>query len=165
MKVWVKSLIGTLLALLGFQACEPSTVIEEPKMYGPGPDNWEDIREEYGCPYAVYKFNGEVTDVEGNPIEGIRMVVLPYGREHLDWGPVDTLYTGADGKVAATLSNDMPGHDAMEVEIADVDGEEHGSFQGKVLGPTELNVVQTAKGDGNWNEGEFTVTAKAVLEK
>ena len=46
MKVWVKSLIGTILALLGFHSCDPSTVIEEPEMYGPGPDKWEDMTAE-----------------------------------------------------------------------------------------------------------------------
>ncbi len=91
MKVWVKSLIGSLLALLGFQSCEPSTIFEGPDMYGPGPV-------EYGCPTAVFKFKGEASDELGNPIPGIRIAVLPRGEQD-EYAERDTLFTGTDGKV------------------------------------------------------------------
>ena len=166
MKVWVKSLIGTILTLLGFHSCDPSTVIEEPEMYGPGPDKWEDMTAEYGSPYVVYKINGEATDQEGNPIEGIRMIVKPNGSDSSIW-ETDTLYTGADGKVAKTIRNyDSLKPDKMLVSVDDVDGEEHGSFESKTLDTDALSIERTGESVSSWDwGGEYTITAKAVLEK
>lgn len=63
MKHWVNNFFGLLLGLLGFSSCFP-------KMYGT-----PDFRAEYGVPHATYKLNAEATDEEGNPVEGIRVVV------------------------------------------------------------------------------------------
>ena len=102
MKVWVKSLIGSLLALLGFQSCDPSTIFDGPDMYGPGPV-------EYGCPTAVFKFKGEVTDEQGKPVPGIRIAVFPNGeKDEYDYSFRDTLFTGTDGKVDTVLTYDWP---------------------------------------------------------
>ena len=159
MKVWVKSLIGSLLALLGFQSCDPSTIFDGPDMYGPGPV-------EYGCPTAVFKFKGEVTDEQGKPIPGIRIAVLPNGeKDEYDYSFRDTLFTGTDGKVDTVLTYDWPEYRDMAVKFEDVDGAENGSFKSKVLKGDDLTIEHTQKGDGGWYEGEFTITAKAVLEK
>lgn len=159
MKVWVKSLIGSLLALLGFQSCDPSTIFEGPDMYGPGPV-------EYGCPTAVFKFKGEATDEQGKPVPGIRIAVFPNGeKDEYDYSFRDTLFTGTDGKVDTVLMYDWPEYKDMAVKFEDVDGAENGSFESKVLKGDALTIEQTQKGDGRWYEGEFTITAKAVLEK
>lgn len=157
MKVWVKSLIGSLLALLGFQSCDPSTIFEGPDMYGPGPV-------EYGCPTAVFKFKGEASDELGNPIPGIRIAVFPNSEED-QYYPRDTMFTGTDGKVDSVLTYDWPGIEGIVVKFEDVDGEENGSFKTKELKGKAVTIEQTQKGDGRWYEGEFTITAKAVLEK
>lgn len=162
MKVWVKSLIGSLLALLGFQSCDPSTIFEGPVMYGPGP------AVEYGCPTAVYVFRGEAADEAGKPIPGIRIAVLPNGDKDGDIDDTayrDTLYTGENGKVESPLTYTWPDTEKMVVKFEDVDGAENGSFESKVLKGDALTIEQTQKGDGRWYEGEFTITAKAVLEK
>lgn len=159
MKIWVKSLIGSLLALLGFQSCDPSTIFEGPDMYGPGPV-------EYGCPTAVFKFKGEATDEQGKPVPGIRIAVFPNGeKDEYDYSFCDTLFTGTDGKVDTVLMYDWPEYKDMAVKFEDVDGAENGSFESKVLKGDALTIEQTQKGDGRWYEGEFTITAKAVLEK
>ena len=157
MNVRVKSLIGSLLALLGFQSCDPSTIFETPDMYGPGPV-------EYGCPYAEYVFRGEASDEDGNPIPGIRVVVFPNGEED-EYIVRDTLLTGADGKAEGTLRYDWPDDSGFAVKFEDADGPENGSFQSEVLSRDELTVEKTKEGSGNWDEGGFTVTAKAVLKK
>ena len=161
MKVWVKSLIGSLLALLGFQSCDPSTIFEGPDMYGPGPV-------EYGCPTAVFKFKGEATDEQGKPVPGIRIAVLPNGDKDGDIDDTayrDTLYTGENGKVESHLTYTWPDTEKMVVKFEDVDGDANGSFEEAKLSGKDISVEQIAKGDGNWYYGEYTITAKAVLKK
>ena len=157
MKIWVKSLIGSLLALLGFQSCDPSTIFDGPDMYGPGPV-------EYGCPTAVFKFKGEATDEQGKPVPGIRIAVFPRGEED-EYSHRDTLFTGKDGKVDTVLTYSWPDTDGIMVKFEDVDGAENGSFKTKELKGKAVTIEQTQEGDGRWFEGEFTITAKAVLEK
>ena len=157
MKVWVKSLIGSLLALLGFQACDPATIFNGPDMYGPGPV-------EYGCPTAVFKFKGEATDEQGKPVPGIRIAVFPRGEED-EYSLRDTLFTGKDGKVDTVLTYSWPDTEGIVVKFEDVDGAENGLFKDKELKGEELKIEQTGEGSGNWYEGEFTITAKAVLEE
>ena len=156
MKVWVKSLIGSLLALLGFQSCDPSTIFEGPDMYGPGPV-------EYGCPTAVFKFKGEATDEQGKPVPGIRIAVFPNSEED-QYYPRDTMFTGTDGKVDSVLTYNWPEIEGIVVKFEDVDGAENGSFKTKELKGKAVTIEQTQEG-GRWFKGEFTITAKAVLEK
>lgn len=157
MKVWVKSLIGSLLALLGFQSCDPFGIYNIADMYGP-----ESV--EYGCPTAVFKFKGEAADDQGNPVPGIRVVVFPNGeKDEYSWR--DTLYTGTDGKVDTVLTYSWPGAEGTLVKFEDVDGPENGSFIAKELTGEAVKIEKTGDGDGNWYQGEFTITAKAVLKK
>ena len=156
MKVWVKSLIGSLLALLGFQSCDPATIFNGPDMYGSGPV-------EYGSPYADYIFKGEASDEQGNPIQGIRVVLFPYGEQE-DTVCGDTLFTGADGKVEKRLEYNWVQENDIKVKFEDVDGAENGSFKNKELVGDAVTIKQTSEGK-KWYMGEFTITAKAVLEK
>ena len=158
MKVWVKSLIGSLLALLGFQACDPSTIFESPDMYGPK------LAVEYGCPEAHFMFIGEASDEAGKPIPGIRIAVLPNG-DNDEIADRDTLYTGENGKVEGSLTYTWPDTERIVVKFEDVDGEANGSFESKKLSGKDLSIEQTGEGSGNWYQGEYTITAKAVLKK
>ena len=157
MKVWVKSLIGSLLALLGFQACNPFSIFDGPDMYGT-------MVVEYGCPSAVFRFVGEASDEAGKPIPGIRIAVLPNG-ENDESAYSDTLYTDKNGKVDSVLMYTWPDTDRIVVKFEDVDGDANGSFKEAKLSGNAIKVEQTAEGSGNWYEGEFTITAKAVLQK
>lgn len=151
---WWTWMLGGLLGLLGFSACDPFGV----------------IRYEYGAPYADYKVVGEVKDEAGKPVEGIRVVVAPWGRdsESAPWVN-DTLYTDRAGKVAGKLMvegiRDNGIRDNMEVEFADVDGPENGSFEPLLLKRSDLKITQTKKGDKSWYQGEYTIEAKARLKK
>lgn len=152
-----------ILALLGFPACNPSTIFNEPDMYGPAPV--PDDAAEYGVPMAVFKFAGEATDPDGAPVPGIRIVVAPDGLDsEYDWNK-DTLYTDNGGKAAKVLDYDWPETSRMEVKFEDVDGEENGSFQDQVVSGDGLTIEKTGQGDGRWYDGEFQITAKAVLQK
>ena len=77
----------------------------------------------------------------------------------------DTLFTGNDGKVDTVLTYSWPDTDGIVVKFEDVDGAENGSFKAKDLTGEAIKVEKTGEGSGNWFHGEFTITAKAVLEK
>ena len=163
---WIHSLIGTLLALLGFRSCQPLSEIinDQPDMYGPPPIDYP--MAEYGCPSADYKFVGEAVDPDGNPIPGIRIVVAPYGLENAGpYSMVDTLYTDEAGKAACDLQMEIFDEGQAQVKFQDVDGEQNGAFQDLVIGGEQIESQQTGEGDGHWYMGEFTLTAKAVLQK
>ena len=143
-------ILGGLLGLLGFSSCD----VIVPKC-------------EYGTPHADYKVIGEVTDEAGKPVEGIRVVVASAGLKHEDaqWYN-DTLYTDRNGKVNETLYHFGWFGDVnkMEVELADVDGPEHGSFETKVLKSGDFSFIQTQKGDNHWYDGEYTLEMKSKLK-
>ena len=144
-KGW-KWLLGIFMSLLGFSGCGKIGI----------------FREEYGSPYAHFKLLGDVKDMKGNPIRGIRVVYdrLP---EDETWGK-DTLYTDPQGH----FEKDLPDFMRMTgtvVRFNDVDGEANGSYRSKVLTDQEIEIVQTKKGDKKWFEGAFTIKADAVLEE
>ncbi len=75
----------------------------------------------YGTTAATFSVKGRVTDTEGKPIEGIRVIV----------GSVRT-FTDAQGKFCFE-NRQVTGVDGdifyEELEACDVDGEKNGSFQ------------------------------------
>lgn len=154
MKIRWQYFLTSLLALLGFSSCE--------KVLDPI-GGWGLVA--YGQPHAKYKMAGEVKGSDGKPIEGIRVVVDP-GSAHPDYFK-DTLYTDAKGQFQKDqLRYSWP--DEFKdgtVTFEDVDGAENGSFKTKKLKHSELDVKQTAKGDGAWYGGDFTISAKTKLEK
>ena len=146
--------LTALLGLLGFSSCDPDNDI-----FGGGGLC------AYGQPHANYKVIGEVKDPAGNPIEGIRVVVSPGADKAVYYN--DTLYTDAKGQFQKEeLKYSWPDEfNTGTVKFEDVDGEAHGSFNTKVLKKGDYEVKQTKKGDGNWYDGDFTITAKTKLEK
>ena len=158
MKIRWKYCLAALLGVLGFSNCgKIMDVIED----GGGGS----FMAMYGQPHANYKVIGEVKDPAGKPIEGIRVVVAP-GPDHPSWYN-DTLYTDAKGqfqKEQIRFSWPDEFKDGT-VQFEDVDGDKNGSFKTKVLKRSELEVKQTAKGQGAWYGGDFTITAKTKLEK
>lgn len=158
MKKFTYGIIGAILSMLGFTSCDPLLVFEQKDMYGPGP-----IRPEYGCPSAVFKFSGDAVNEEGEPIPGIRVVVSP--REDNEW-ETDTLYTNASGHAElGQLKYTWPDTDVIQVVFQDVDGKDNGSYEDKTLKKDDLEIEQTGEGSGAWYEGEFTIRAKAVMQK
>ena len=165
MKTWKKTLIGSLLSLLGFSSCDPLTPAPEYGVPVPDPDNFPEYPAEYGTPSASFRFIGEARDADGNMVPGIRIVVSPKGLDNKSFVP-DTLYTGADGKAEGLLRDDWPGYDNCQVKFEDVDGEENGGpFAEQILSRSEVSIEQTGEAQGHWNQGEFTITAKAILKK
>lgn len=140
--IWM-AILSALLSMLGLHSCHS-------------------FRVEYGCPHADYKFQGSVTG-DGKPVSGIRAVVFN-GSPDNKYNAVDTSYTDASGKTERNLPISIPSTELC-VKFEDVDGPENGSWQTKIMPRDQLEIVQTALGDGKWDEGDYTIKASAELQK
>lgn len=133
-------LLLSLLAALGFVGCDKSNDIPEMVVYyGPGP-NWghQDIT-----------LSTQVTDDKGETINGIRVVASYLNRK--DSLITDTAYTRnyewVDGRKANGVAvnklkfeTHIPKSGEVTLEYTDVDGEENGSFQTKIVNAKDLSV-------------------------
>ncbi len=130
----IHGILSALLALLGFGSCG---IVED----------------EYGSPYAEYQVKGQVTDEEGNPIEGIRVT--------FETSP-DTLYTDANGHFESKEIRNVAVYGKIKFE--DIDGSAHGSFLPDSADLANLEQKQIEKGDGNWYEGKFEINVQQQLK-
>ena len=153
-KLTTTRVLSGLLALLGFSACS-----EE------GGDN---ILPEYGTPTVDFQIKGQVTDAEGNPIEGIQVITKPAYGVYTDvtngsWKKADTTYTDAEGNFESSLLQSV----AMEGKLLfeDVDGEANGgTFQTDSASLQEAEAVQLEEGHG-WYDGRYELTLNKQLTK
>lgn len=152
--IWIKALYGFLMTVLGFSSCDDLLGIMEQK-------------DAYGQPYAEFKITGEVKSQDGKPLKGIRVIVNPR-KSNGDYGRFesDTLFTDADGKYSKDrLKHDWPDNleDAI-ITFDDIDGVENGGeFQSVSLQKGEFSVENVKKGSGNWDSGDYLVTADATM--
>ena len=147
-------MIGGILTLLGFSGCNTIHSIIDPPA-------------EYGMPHANYKLLGDVSDTNGKPIKGIRVIFAPYGNPTEGHWADDTLCTDDKGHFEKECAKFEFGwvDDQITFLAEDVDGEENGSYKSKELaGKDKVTITQTKKGDGNWYEGEFEIKAQITLE-
>ncbi|MBP5566619.1 MAG: radical SAM-associated putative lipoprotein [Bacteroidales bacterium] len=149
---WTRLFYGFLMTILGFSGCD---LIEFGRM-------------EYGQPHAEFKIAGEVKSQAGTPLKGIRVTINPRPGEPNDWSRYssDTLFTDAGGKYSKDrLKYNWPDElKEAEISFEDIDGPENGGeFETVKLTSGEFSVKQTKKGDGNWNEGAYSVTANATM--
>ena len=145
-----KQLAAVILGLLGFSSCD----IE----IGGG-------MVMYGSPHSDFKAQGTVSDENGKPIEGIRVVFDFNPESQYKYKENDTLYTDAKGHFEKERITEGLWSTASIVKFEDVDGAENGSFKTKILTDEEMVKEQTQKGDGKWYSGVYTVHADAVLEE
>lgn len=148
---FLSRLCMALLSLLGFAACE------EPMC-------------EYGCPTIDYKISGTVTNAEGTPIEGIRVIVpeVKYDYER-NCFVSDTVFTDAEGHYSTSEHTGYPTLAERGIFFDDVDGDAHGgSFAADSLSCFEVNNTprkQYKEGDGNWYVGGYEYTVDKKLRK
>ena len=164
-KKWnVETLLSGALALLGFTGC--SDINDAPDLYG--------------TPSVDYRVLGTVTDTQGNPLEGIQVVmdnpwIVSYldeeGKEILP--KVDTInmktlpdmvYTDKKGQFSGLKT--MAGSSyKLTVEFRDIDGEaDGGEFKSERFTRDKLDKKQLKKGNG-WYEGEYEYSKTVKMER
>ena len=137
---WYNALLTALLAMLGYESCSLNS-----------PD-------EYGTPTVDYQVKGFVTDLQGTPIQGIK-VRAPY---NFDGSEGQNVLTDENGRFE--LDEFHSGlNDKLIVE--DIDGEDNGGeFQSDTIKVRDLPKKEVEKGDGSWYMGKYEVTAKIKLK-
>jgi putative lipoprotein (rSAM/lipoprotein system) len=143
-----KMLCVAVLGVLGFSACS-----DDPE------GHWV----AYGSPNAKYKYMGTVTDEQGNPIEGINVVM---SGDYVSSTPLAslTLKTDKDGKFS-TVTMSSVNTRIKTIEFVDVDGEANGGeFESQTISPKDMTMTQVAEGDGSWYKGEFELSATIKLK-
>ena len=150
-KKWYRianSSLSALLVLLGFEACT----------------GMENGGEEYGTPTVDFHVVGQVTDAEGKPIEGIRVTTRGY-YDFNDGTMEQTTYTDKEGRYATKEVKSIGIDPGMKVVFEDVDGEANGGlFAADSVSSDAMAKEKVKKGDGNWYEGEYELTANAKLK-
>ena len=146
MNMLVKALALPLLAVPLFSSC----MVENEN-----PENKFDTSSNE--PVANYQVTGKVTDVEGGPISGIRVIAdystdVPYR--------ADTLYTDKEGRFSKFMS--IPRVDKFVMSFTDIDGNANGGyFESDSI---EVKPVRTEMASGHFG-GSFIVSAEVELKK
>ncbi|MBC8603356.1 radical SAM-associated putative lipoprotein [Parabacteroides acidifaciens] len=135
-------LLGGILALLGFSACNR---IEY---------------DMYGCPHSNYTIKGQVTNETNIPIPGIR-ICSPYGE---DIPYADTLYTNNKGEFSYTFDG-FSRRNEIPLLLTDIDGEENGGNFAPDSVSVSFKGAELTGGDGSWYLGEATKEVTIVLKK
>lgn len=151
-----RTLASALMPLLGFTAC--------------GNDDPYNYLCLYGTPTSDYHVKGTVTDENGTPIKGIKVVMHEMNGSY-DYR-ADSTFTDADGCFTSKeldAIGDLDNNNAkksLKVSLEDIDGEANGgTFATDTIHGDEMNVTRTKKGDGNWNRGSFELSATKKMKK
>ena len=151
----VGRLLSGALALLGFAGC----------------DNTWNGADLYGTPSVDYRVMGTITDTDGKPIQGIRVVVADedvingkISAEEYPWVTSDTTYTDNKGQFSSSKINDIS-YTRTLIDIQDIDDEANGGvFNEKRLHINHFEKKQVKKKDG-WYSGEFEFSKDIQLTK
>jgi len=154
LKLYTK-ILTALLALLGFSG----TVIS---CFGSG--IYGSFSAEYGSPSATFKVKGIVeSETDNTPIQGIRAEL--FEKYHDD--SEEQLYKIGVPAYSNNNGNfnvegySFPHKEILYVELTDVDGEENGLFESKIVEADFRNVTFTG-GSGNWYNGEAEINLGTI---
>ena len=144
----MKRLIYFLLSILGFAAAGCDNA---------GCDNDEQMCM-YGVPSAKYVVNARVVDPEGNPINGIEVVVSESEDFENKSARLIETTTNDDGTLVENTTHGWP-RMKLYVRFTDVDGQENGGeFEEHIKDAYachETNKIE--EGDGYWYSGGYEV--------
>ena len=140
---------SAVIALLGFAGCS---------------DDPSKMADEYGSPYADYKYMGTITDEEGNPIQGIKATLV--GSSNVISGrEIAVLTTDKDGKFESEYYNDGSTQ-IYRIDFTDTDGELNGGeFASASINPSEMESTKVKENDTHdkWYRGQFERKANIKL--
>lgn len=149
---WYNALLAALVALLGFNSC--------------GSENDDSGTVEYGTPSVSFQVKGKVKSSDGKPIRGIRVISRITHDQYS--ANMDTAYTDADGNFEMKKRG-VFGRGVLEKYFMtiyeDVDGKANGEFEKDSLEGSKMVYNQTKKGEGNWYNGHYEVTADKTLKE
>ena len=114
----------------------------------------------YGTPYGEYKYEGIVTDEEGNPIQGINVIVQEYN------DPVKNLTVVETDKSGKFTTDYIKwGSGKQTLIFTDIDGDANGGdFEEVRFNIHSLNnKVKIEDGEGDWDNGKWKVIADVEL--
>ena len=153
---------GALLSLMGFVGCHggaDDSTLE---------DHFKETPNAYGTPNAHYIIKGTVAaEDSGEPVPGIKITArMGYPSDGRTIYDEKKFTSDANGKAVTSFEAFPGGEDRMEIVFEDIDGEDNGgAFQKDTLRTDAITVERTQKGDGNWYDGEFTISFEAKLKK
>ena len=151
---WYNAVLATLLSMLGFASCSVD-------------DDEDDSVLMYGVPAATYQINGDVTDEVGNPIEGISVKLALKDGNQQYW-PLDSVGTKSGGKFSVRdyqEADKIPSPSRVLI-LADVDGAANGGeFKTDTIQLSDLQMMKTKSGRGNYDLGEYSLVKKMQLKK
>lgn len=137
-----KWLSATLLPVLGFVGCG-----------NPG-----DSPDLYGTPTSDYQFKGRVTDADGKPVEGIKVVsgIVEGDRVFHE----DSVSTDVDGHFVTNRksSTSIEWQVRDNMRILTFEDTKNGIFANDTVRSVDMTVKQLQKGNGAWDRGSFEVT-------
>lgn len=149
---FINSLLGSVLAMLGFSACSNSQE--------------EDMEMMYGTPYGEFKASGLVENENAEPIAGARVITRQYRFDEFPGGTdingfltregCDTTYTDAKGHYAIDGYASMTWHE-IEFVVEDPTGEY----------AADCTIVGDLKYEGasGWNMGTAKPVVNFILKK
>ena len=142
-------LLTTVIALLGFSACDDKTdPLDYPLMYG--------------TPTADYKAEGIVTDEDGNHIKGIQ---IKAEMKSVLTGDLDSqiVYSDDSGKYATEKHYEKK---LLTLTATDIDGEENGGeFEEKVINLQEMIPLWDKTDADGWYIGVYNYVVNFKLTK
>jgi len=137
-------IILSLLAILGFAACEPMA--------------------EYGTPSADFIIKGTVTDsISSSPVANIR--VIRGDSATYSYPLFDTIYTDATGKYEMSVNSFPVESPTFRLKVDDIDGGQNGGdYQSKTVKVvfTSSDWIETKSG---WYAGKAQKTVDIKLKK
>ena len=112
---------------------------------------------EYGVPNADFEIKGKVTDIDDNPVRGIKITGT-------DIHTTDVLgETGNDGTFEVSF-NGFPSR-KVKLQFTDDDGIENGGdFGVRTVEVDVVQVVEPSKDDSSWYEGKFSGSVDVKLK-
>lgn len=145
-------IIGAILSLLGFTACDKE-------------ENIEMRPAEYGMPHATFKVMGNVKAAESSkPIEGIVVKFSRESEKDRSWETAE-FKSDKNGKVDGSTQA-WPSEEGIILTFEDIDGEENGGlFAPDTLRAKDLKITFVEDKNPSWYKGVYTISFEARLKK